>query len=83
MNDGLVNISPDFTNEKYNFWNDNMQLSIMKPFSNLYHRDDSENKTVSSKEMVVIFFMCDPDAEKNKFYRMPTAKRLDMLKDTY
>jgi len=83
MNDGLVNIAPDFTNEKYNFWNDNMQLSIMKPFSRLYNRDEDKNKRISSKEMVCVFFMCDPDPEKNKFYRIPYQERLSMLKETY
>ena len=83
MNDGLVNIAPDFDRESYNFWEDNMQLSIMKPFSNLYDRDNSKDKTTSSREMVVIYFMNEPDPEKNKFYRIPFSERLDMLKETY
>lgn len=83
MNDGLVNIAPDFTRDNYNFWNDNMQLSLMKPFSDLYSRDETKDKIKSSKDMVVIFFMCDPDPEKNKFYRIQPDQRLEMLKDTY
>lgn len=83
MKDGLINIAPDFTRDNYNFWNDNMQLSIMKPFYYLYDRDTTEDKIISSKEMVVIFFMCDPDPELNKFYRMNHIQRLEMLKETY
>lgn len=83
MRDGLVNIAPDFTKPNYNFWDDNMQLSIMKPFNKLYDRDKTDNKSRSTKEMVVIFFMNEPDPELNKFYRIPFSERLIMLKDTY
>lgn len=83
MNDGLVNVTNDFTEEDYNFWEDNMQLSIMKPFSDIYNRDTSENKKVSSKEMACIFFMCEPDPDKNKFYRIQEQERLEMLKETF
>jgi len=83
MDDGLVTISSKFNDSDYNFWDDNMQLSIMKPFSELYNRDKSDNKNVSSKEMVCIFYMCDPDPDKNKFYRIPENERLQMLKETY
>ena len=83
MNEGLVNVTSDFTEDDYNFWNDNMQLTVMKPFSELYNRDDSDNKNISSKEMAFIFFMCEPDPDKNKFYRIPEQERLAMLKETF
>jgi hypothetical protein len=83
MNEGLVNITRDFDEKDYNFWKDNMQLSKMKPFSNLYDRDKSKKKNISSKEMVLIFFMSEPDPYKNKFYRIPEKARLEMLKETY
>lgn len=83
MHDGLVNIAPDFLKEGYNFWEDNMQLAIMHPFSQLYNRDNSKNKTISSKEMVCIFFLSEPDPQMNKFYRITEEERLSMLKDTY
>lgn len=83
MNDGLVNVSPRFLETDYNFWDDNMQLAVMKPFSDLYDRDEDELKKKSSKEMVVIYFMCDPDPEENKFYRIPFKNRLQMLKETF
>lgn len=83
MNDSLVNVSYKFLKEDYNFWEDNMQLAIMRPFSYLYERDDTPNKTTSSKEMVCIFFMSEPDPEKNKFYRMTYGERLSMLQETF
>lgn len=83
MNDGLVNIAPDFNRPDYNFWEDNMQLSIMKPFSILYNRDSSPHKAFSSKEMTCIFFISEPDPQLNKFYRMTYEERLSMLKETY
>lgn len=83
MNSKLITITPDFKNPDYNFWDNNMFISILKPFSNLYDRDSSKNKNHSSKEMVVIFFMCDPDQQENLFYRIPYKERLQMLKETY
>lgn len=83
MNDGLINVSPRFLESKYNFWDDNMQLAIIKPFSDIYDRDNDPSKIKSSKEMVVIYFMCDPDPEENKFYRIPFKARLEMLKETF
>lgn len=66
-----------------NWWVLNPQMKYYKPFSKLYERDNSKDKTYSSKEMHVIFFMCDPDEELNLYYRMGDKERLDMLKDTY
>lgn len=82
MDTGIVTIAPNFLDNDYDFWKDNMQLAIMKPFSELYLRDKDKKKRISSKEMLTIFFMCDPDEEKNKFYRIPREDRLTMLKDT-
>lgn len=79
----FVTLSNDFNEPNYNFWNDNSQISIVRPFNQLYSRDNTKNKSHSSKEMVVIFFMCEPDPEKNKFYRIAPTERLEMLKDTY
>lgn len=83
MNNKFITITPDYKDDDYDFWKHNMQLSIMQPFSSLYDRDESSNKNISSKEMVVIFFMCDPDEEENLFYRIPFKERLKMLKETY
>jgi hypothetical protein len=77
----LVNKAIEY--ETKNFWGVNPQLSFMKPFSDLYERDQSEGKEQSSLDMWVIFFLSDPDEEKNKFYRIPEKERIDMLKDTF
>lgn len=66
-----------------NWWELNPQMKYYKPFSRLYERDDSPDHTYSSKEMHVIFFMCDPDEELNIYYRMGDKERLEMLKETY
>lgn len=75
-------ISKEFNTEA-NMWEQNPQLTIMKPFSHIYERDSSESKLTSSAEMWMVFFLCDPDPDKNKFYRIPYSKRLEMLKETY
>lgn len=83
MNNEFVVVSNDFNEPNYNFWDDNPQIAILKPFNLLYNRDKSKKKTTSSKEMVVIFFLSEPDSEKNKFYRVPPVERLEMLKETF
>jgi len=70
-------------NPEDNFWELNPQMKYYKPFNKLYERDKSEDKIYSSKEMHVIFFMCDPDEDLNIYYRMSDADRLSMLKETY
>jgi predicted RNA-binding protein with EMAP domain len=83
MNKALFNIQPNFLDEDYNFWEDNRHLVYMKPYSKLYDRDESNEHKFSSKEMVMIFLLSDPNPELNKFYRMSYKERLEMLKETY
>lgn len=66
-----------------NFWELFPQLKYIKPYSDLYEFDQTDNKTQSSKDMWVIALLMDPSPD-NKFYRInPLEKRLDMLKETY
>lgn len=78
----LVNVKKEFGKD-VNFWEMNQQLIYLSPFSKLYQRDKSKDKEKSSKEMWMVFFLCDPDEEKNKFYRIEYNERLKMLKDTF
>jgi hypothetical protein len=55
----------------------------MAPFSKLYNRDKSKDKLNSSSEMWCVFFMSDPDEDKNMFYRIGVEERKKMLKETY
>ena len=77
----LVNESVGYENK--NFWEVNPQLVYMPPFSELYNQDKSKNKEKSSKDMWCIFFMSDPDEDKNKFYRIPEKERLEMLREVF
>ena len=77
----MVNESIQYDNK--NFWEANPQLVYMPPFSYLYSSDKSKDKAKSSKDMWCIFFMSDPDEDKNKFYRIPEKERLDMLQEVY
>ena len=72
----LVNESIQYENK--NFWEVNPQLVYIPPFSELYNKDKSKNKEKSSKNMWCIFFMSDPDEDKNKFYRIPEKERLEI-----
>lgn len=66
-----------------NWWILNPWMTKYQPFSKLYNRDKSEDKTVSSNEMYVIFIMNDPDEDLNIFYRIPEEERLEMLKEEF
>ena len=79
---GLTNINKNF-DVNQNFWEINTQLKIMSPFSKLYERDKSKGKLTSSKEMWVIFFLCDPDEEANKFAMLLKDNCLALLKETF
>lgn len=78
----FTNIKKDF-DPNQNFWEINPQLTMYKPFSRLYKRDKSKNREISSKEMWMIMFLCDPDDSVNKFARIPYSERLAMLKEEY
>lgn len=69
--------------QEMNFWDANPQLKYIKPFSDLYNNDSSNNKEFSSKDMWCVFFMSDPDEENNKFFRIPYIERYEMLKETF
>jgi len=69
--------------ENKNFWEVNPQLTYMSPFSELYQSDKSKNKDRSSRDMWCIFFMSDPDEDKNLFYRIPEKERLEMLMEVF
>jgi len=77
----LVNKSIEY--EVRNFWDVNPQLIYIHPFSELYNNDESKDKEISSKDMWCVFFMSDPDEDKNKFYRIPEKDRILMLQETY
>jgi hypothetical protein len=69
--------------EEANFWKLNPQLPFIKPFNKLYNEDSSIEKNLSSKTMWCVFFMCEPDEEINKFFRIPLLERYEMLKETF
>ncbi len=73
-------LPPNWTPDT-NFWDFNGQLSIVSPFNKIYKLDNGGN--VSSKIMTVIFFMADPDEEKNKFYRIPEEERKEAISESY
>lgn len=77
----LIKINKSFDFSK-TFWDLNPSLIYMKPFSLLYNSDTTKNKEVSSKQMWFVFFMEDPDEEENKFFRIPSQDREQMLKET-
>jgi hypothetical protein len=82
MSNKLVSINKSY-DQDINFWEENPQLAIMKPFSELYNRDKTKNKKTSSLEMYCIFFINDADEQYNKFYRIPLKERIEMLKDSF
>jgi hypothetical protein len=57
------------------FWEKNPQLAVLHPFSELYNRDKSKGKQVSSVEGWAVVFYCEPDEDINVFYRFPEQER--------
>lgn len=73
---GFVRINKTFSIDQ-NFWELNPQLVILPPFNKLYKIKDS------SKIMWCIFFMCDPDEDENKLYRLQEEKRKETIEGNY
>jgi len=63
-----------------NLWEHNPHLQILKPFSYLYNNDTSNNKIDSSKILWCIVWLCHPDEDKNRFYRLPPDELMDHCK---
>ena len=57
-----------------NFWEENFQISLIYPFSSLYQRDTTTDKSVSSKQMWMCWLDQDPNYE-NKLYRLPLDQK--------
>lgn len=69
----FVKLNPPFDITK-NFWTENFQISLIEPFKKLYDRDESPDKSVSSKEMWCIWLMVDASVD-NKLYRQPEQQK--------
>lgn len=76
----LVNFTnkTDYHDKNYNIWKENPQLINISPFNKLYKRDPN-----NSKDMIMVWFLSEPDVDKNNFYRIPYHERLKMLKETF
>lgn len=68
-------ISPDD-----NFWELNPFLKIIPPYSKLYKEYGEE---LSSKYMLAVFLMSDPDEDANPFFRMDENYRKTIIKEEY
>lgn len=69
----FVKINPPFDIKK-NFWEENFQISLIYPFSSLYQRDATPDKSISSKELWCIWLSEDGNYE-NKLYRLPLDQK--------
>lgn len=64
-----------------NFWTENLEISMIKEFDDLYSADTSKNKEKSSKIMWAIYFAYNPNS---KLYNLPDKLKViarDHLKD--
>jgi hypothetical protein len=66
-----------------NFWELNPQLLLIPPFSRLYDKDTTKDKSISSKQMWCVFFLREPDEQLNKFFRFEEREAIEMLEETY
>lgn len=66
-----------------NFWELNPQMTILHPYSKMYDKDKTKDKSESSWKMWFVVFMCDPDEEDNIFYRYSYDERIMKLKQAY
>lgn len=81
MNNDLIKVDTTF-NVEDNFWQKNPTLTVISPFAQLYQRDTSEDKTISSKEAWAIFLYTDA-SQRNKLYRIPADERKIEIKENY
>ena len=78
MNTSLTNYP---INPNINYWVANPQMRFIPPFSKLYTKDKGGD--YSSTQMYVITFMCEPDEQENKFFRMSEDVRQHNLKQAF
>lgn len=64
------------------FWEDNPWIKYISPFKDLYDRDDSKDKSISSKEAYCIWLYCDPSYQ-NKIGKMEEKAKRDAIKAYY
>lgn len=74
MTNSFVNI-PDNFDPGMDFDELNPQIKFIAPFADLY----LEDKKNYSKLMWICTFLCHPDEDKNKLYRLPMHKRKENI----
>ena len=62
------------------FWELNPWLKIHPPYSKLYKELGAKE---SSKVMIAVFLMCDPDEEMNPFFRMDEMTKRQVIEEEY
>lgn len=62
------------------FWELNPWLKIHPPYSKLFKKLGAEE---SSKVMIAVFLMCDPDEEMNPFFRMDEMTKRQVIEEQY
>ena len=65
-----------------NFWEDNIQLQFIQPYSQLYEEDTSPNKETSSKIMWCVYLYCDP-SYSNKIGKLPEEEKKSAILSYY
>lgn len=73
----FVSIVPPF-DIRINFWDSNYQIGFMNPFKKLYVRDETKDKSISSKEMWCLWLMCDTSSE-NKMRRLNDSNKKEAI----
>lgn len=73
----FINVKKDLKPD-VNFWELNPHLRFVNPFASLYDRDETKNKTQSSKDMWCIFFLSEPDEDINLYYRLTYSEILNV-----
>lgn len=68
------------TDPKLNFWDLNPHIRFIPGYSKLYDEDKSKDKAESSKVMWCITWLCHPDEEVNRYYRLSESDKLETCK---
>lgn len=66
-----------------NFWEANPMFKNVEAFRALYDKDDTKDKSLSSKIMYAIFFIVDDTSEENKFRNLIYQDRIDLIKNDF
>lgn len=70
---------PEKIRMDFDFWESNYWVRFIEPFKELYDKDESLNKSASSKTMICLWLYCDPSYQ-NKIGKLQEDEKKSAIK---